>query len=80
MSNLEDQRVTITKASQVKWDVYGEYAKTSNLVAVSIYVVTLIGAQTAQIGKSFVTAEMLGRARPCRSMKIRSSQAESLVS
>ena len=32
--------------------VYGEYAKTSNLVAVGIYLFTLVAAQTAQIGGS----------------------------
>ncbi|KAI0460447.1 metal resistance protein YCF1 [Xylaria acuta] len=37
---------------KVKWDVYLEYAKTSNLVAVSIYLFTLIAAQTGQIGGS----------------------------
>lgn len=31
--------------------VYLEYAKTSNLIAVTIYGIMLIGAQTAQIGK-----------------------------
>jgi ATP-binding cassette subfamily C (CFTR/MRP) protein 1 len=31
--------------------VYAEYAKTSNLFAVAIYLVMLVGAQTAQIGK-----------------------------
>lgn len=31
--------------------VYAEYAKTSNLFAVAIYGITLIGGQTAQIGK-----------------------------
>jgi hypothetical protein len=30
--------------------VYGEYAKTSNLFAVAIYLTMLIGGQTAQIG------------------------------
>ncbi|KAI8628633.1 metal resistance protein YCF1 [Xylariaceae sp. FL1651] len=35
---------------KVKWDVYLEYAKTSNLVAVGIYLLTLLAAQTAQIG------------------------------
>lgn len=30
--------------------VYLEYAKTSNLVAVTVYLVTLLAAQTAQIG------------------------------
>ncbi len=37
---------------KVKWDVYLEYAKTSNLVAVAIYLFTLIAAQSAQIGGS----------------------------
>lgn len=37
---------------KVKWDVYMEYAKTSNLVAVAIYAITLLGAQTAQVGSS----------------------------
>jgi len=34
--------------------VYAEYAKTSNVVAVTIYLIMLIGAQTAQIGEQFV--------------------------
>ncbi|KAI1359531.1 metal resistance protein YCF1 [Xylaria arbuscula] len=37
---------------KVKWDVYREYAKTSNLLAVAIYLFTLIAAQSAQIGGS----------------------------
>ncbi|KAI2636344.1 P-loop containing nucleoside triphosphate hydrolase protein [Hypomontagnella submonticulosa] len=37
---------------KVKWDVYLEYAKTSNLVAVGIYLFTLVTAQTAQIAGS----------------------------
>lgn len=58
---LTDEEEEGTKAKQVKefseqgkvkWDVYGEYAKTSNLVAVSIYMIMLISAQTAQIGGS----------------------------
>jgi hypothetical protein len=32
--------------------VYGEYARTSNLAAVGVYMVTLIAAQAAQIGES----------------------------
>ena len=35
---------------KVKWSVYAEYAKESNLFAVAIYLVMLVGAQTAQIG------------------------------
>ncbi|KAI1485090.1 P-loop containing nucleoside triphosphate hydrolase protein [Biscogniauxia mediterranea] len=37
---------------KVKWDVYLEYAKTSNLGAVAIYLITLVAAQTAQIAGS----------------------------
>ncbi|KAH6654420.1 metal resistance protein YCF1 [Truncatella angustata] len=37
---------------KVKWDVYLEYAKTSNIIAVAIYLGTLIASQTAQIGGS----------------------------
>ncbi|KAI0887499.1 P-loop containing nucleoside triphosphate hydrolase protein [Annulohypoxylon maeteangense] len=37
---------------KVKWDVYIEYAKTSNLLAVSIYLFTLVAAQAAQIAGS----------------------------
>jgi ATP-binding cassette subfamily C (CFTR/MRP) protein 1 len=53
----EEEPITRTRQSKefseqgkVKWSVYIEYAKTSNLVAVAIYAITLIGAQTAQIG------------------------------
>jgi ATP-binding cassette subfamily C (CFTR/MRP) protein 1 len=45
------QTKEFSEQGKVKWSVYGEYAKTSNLVAVSIYMVMLLGAQTAQIGK-----------------------------
>jgi ABC-type multidrug transport system fused ATPase/permease subunit len=41
-----------SEQGKVKWDVYLEYAKTSNLVAVTIYLFTLVTAQTAQIGGS----------------------------
>lgn len=37
---------------KVKWDVYGEYAKTSNLLAVTIYLLVLLSAQTLQVGGS----------------------------
>ena len=39
-----------SEQGKVKWSVYGEYAKTSNLIAVAIYLFALIAAQTAQIG------------------------------
>ncbi|KAL9092720.1 MAG: hypothetical protein Q9159_000618 [Coniocarpon cinnabarinum] len=37
---------------KVKWSVYSEYAKQSNLTAVCVYLLTLLLAQTAQIGGS----------------------------
>ena len=42
-----------SEQGKVKWSVYGEYAKTSNLYAVTIYLLCLVAAQTAQIGGSF---------------------------
>ncbi|RYO99624.1 hypothetical protein DL764_006765 [Monosporascus ibericus] len=42
-----------SEQGKVKWDVYMEYAKTSNIIAVAIYLITLIAAQSAQIGSSF---------------------------
>ena len=46
------QSKEFSEQGKVKWDVYGEYAKTSNVIAVGIYLTTLIAAQTAQIGGS----------------------------
>ncbi|KAK4992057.1 ATP-binding cassette glutathione S-conjugate transporter ycf1 [Elasticomyces elasticus] len=46
------QTKEFSEQGKVKWNVYGEYAKNSNLVAVVIYLFTLVGAQTAQIGGS----------------------------
>ncbi|KAG9883963.1 ATP-binding cassette glutathione S-conjugate transporter, partial [Aureobasidium melanogenum] len=46
------QNKEFSEQGKVKWSVYSEYAKTSNLVAVAIYLITLVGAQTAQIGGS----------------------------
>ena len=40
-----------SEQGKVKWDVYMEYAKTSNLSAVAVYLAMLLGAQAAQIGK-----------------------------
>jgi ATP-binding cassette, subfamily C (CFTR/MRP), member 1 len=42
-----------SEQGKVKWSVYGEYAKASNLYAVGIYMIALIAAQTAQIAASF---------------------------
>jgi ATP-binding cassette subfamily C (CFTR/MRP) protein 1 len=44
------QSKEFSEQGKVKWAVYGEYAKTSNLVAVIIYLALLVGAQTASIG------------------------------
>lgn len=44
------QTKEFSEQGKVKWSVYGEYAKTSNLVAVGIYLALLAGAQTASIG------------------------------
>ena len=46
------QSKEFSEQGKVKWDVYLEYAKTSNLIAVGVYVVMLVAAQTAQIGGS----------------------------
>lgn len=37
---------------KVKWDVYFEYARNNNLVAVAFYIVALLASQTANIGGS----------------------------
>ncbi|KAL6233841.1 hypothetical protein BDW75DRAFT_214069 [Aspergillus navahoensis] len=42
-----------SQQGKVKWSVYGEYAKNSNLIAVAFYLVALVGAQTAQVGGSY---------------------------
>ncbi|KAL2818465.1 P-loop containing nucleoside triphosphate hydrolase protein [Aspergillus cavernicola] len=42
-----------SEQGKVKWSVYGEYAKESNLVAVGFYLFTLVGAQVAQVSGSF---------------------------
>ena len=46
------QSKEFSEQGKVNWNVYLEYAKTSNLIAVCIYLTTLIAAQTAQIGGS----------------------------
>ena len=46
------QSKEFSEQGKVKWNVYSEYAKTSNLVAVAIYMTVLLCAQTAQIGGS----------------------------
>lgn len=46
------QKKEFSEQGKVKWDVYKEYASTSNLLAVAIYLATLVGAKTAEIGGS----------------------------
>ncbi|KAH8725243.1 multidrug resistance-associated protein 1 [Phaeosphaeriaceae sp. PMI808] len=46
------QSKEFSEQGKVKWAVYGEYAKTSNLAAVIIYLLLLIGAQTGSVGAS----------------------------
>ena len=46
------QTKEFSEQGKVKWDVYLEYAKTNNVVAVSIYLFMLVAAQTATIGAS----------------------------
>lgn len=42
-----------SEQGKVKWSVYGEYAKTSNLYAVAIYLTALLAAQTAGVLGNF---------------------------
>ena len=49
--NKTTQNQEVSEQGKVKWSVYAEYAKTSNLAAVAVYIMTLVAAQTAQIGK-----------------------------
>ena len=42
-----------SQQGKVKWSVYGEYAKNSNIVAVCFYLAALLGAQTAQVAGSY---------------------------
>ncbi|KAJ0161630.1 Metal resistance protein YCF1 [Colletotrichum tanaceti] len=58
---LTDEEVAGSKSKQakehveqgkVKWSVYFEYAKNSNIVAVGVYLVALLASQTANIGAS----------------------------
>lgn len=48
--NKTKQTKEASEQGKVKWDVYGEYAKNSNIYAVAVYLLMLVLAQTAQIG------------------------------
>lgn len=43
------QSQEVSQQGKVKWGVYGEYAKNSNIMAVSFYLFALVAAQTAQV-------------------------------
>ena len=47
------QTQEVSQQGKVRWSVYGEYARTSNVVAVCIYMIALIASQTMQVGGSF---------------------------
>jgi ATP-binding cassette subfamily C (CFTR/MRP) protein 1 len=47
-----DKNKERSEQGKVKWSVYAAYASSANSVAVVVWVVVLIAAQTAQIGKS----------------------------
>lgn len=47
------QNKEIAEQGKVKWSVYTTYAKESNLIAVAIYFIALLSAQSAQIGGGF---------------------------
>lgn len=50
--NLKSKQTKeFSEQGKVKWDVYKEYAKNSNIGAVAIYLGTLVGAKTLEIGK-----------------------------
>lgn len=50
-SSRTKQAKEFVEQGKVKWSVYGQYAKENNLFAVAIYLVALLAAQTATIGK-----------------------------
>nr|QFQ66290.1 putative ATP-binding cassette transporter C [Exophiala pisciphila] len=47
------QNKETSEQGKVKWSVYTTYAKESNLIAVGVYFIALVSAQSAQIGGSF---------------------------
>lgn len=47
------QAKEFVEQGKVKWSVYGEYARDNNLVAVAVYILALLAAQSAGIGGSF---------------------------
>ncbi|EFW99233.1 ABC metal ion transporter [Grosmannia clavigera kw1407] len=50
--NRTKQNKEHSEQGKVKWQVYIEYAKANNLVAVAVYLVALVASQTASMGGS----------------------------
>ncbi|CAI6333419.1 unnamed protein product [Periconia digitata] len=46
------QQKEVSEQGKVKWSVYAEYAKVSNLIAVGVYLALLVGVQTLSVGGS----------------------------
>ncbi|KAJ6132369.1 hypothetical protein N7471_007584 [Penicillium samsonianum] len=47
------QTQEVSEQGKVKWGVYGQYAKDSNVMAVVVYLVAMMAAQTAQVVGNF---------------------------
>lgn len=50
-NNRSRQTKEFVEQGKVKWSVYGEYARENNLVAVGVYMFTLLASQSANLGK-----------------------------
>lgn len=70
--NLKSKQTKeFSEQGKVKWDVYKEYAKNSNIWAVAIYLGTLVGAKTLEIGKfSRLLYEPAHALLPCRAYRM----------
>ncbi|KAJ5360376.1 ABC transporter integral membrane type 1 [Penicillium concentricum] len=47
------QTQEVSEQGKVKWGVYGQYAKDSNVMAVVVYLIAMMAAQTAQVVGNF---------------------------
>jgi hypothetical protein len=54
------QAKEFAEKGKVKWNVYAEYARENNLIAVAIYVFTLLASQTANMGKLLLSLSPKG--------------------
>lgn len=57
------QKKEFVEQGKVKWSVYGEYARENNLIAVGLYLFTLLASQTANMGKLHDPTSSKGEAR-----------------